>query len=412
MGKFADVFLGILTAMGGFVEIGELTFSLNAGRRFEHAMLWIVLLGGVGIMVYCEMAGRIAAVKHQAVFSLIRERDGFSAGLLTLVAANVVNLLTCAAEVGGVALVWQLLSGWPYRILLLAALAFFVIVVWSMPFEWIERVFGLGGLLMIVFVVFAIRLHPDWGSVAAGFVPALPSNGERRDALLYAFYAVALLSSIMLPYETYFYASGGIEDRWKPADVSLNRVVVIVGFSLGALLCAALVVVGAEFFKPRSIDPALPGSAALAVADSFANTGLYVALLGMFFAFAGAAIETALSAAYNLAQFAGWPWGLDKRPRDAARFALSWIAVFVLATAVVMTGIDPVSVVEYSIVFSVVVLPLSYFPVLAVARDRRIMGPHANGPLANVLGWFYLALITVAALAAIPLFVATHAGQG
>jgi Mn2+/Fe2+ NRAMP family transporter len=229
---------------------------------------------------------------------------------------------------------------------------------------------------------------------------------------MYAFYGVALLSSIMLPYETYFYASGGIEDRWKPADVTLNRVVVIIGFTLGATLAAALVVVGAEFFKPHSIDPALPGTAALAAGDMFASVGLYVALLGMFFAFAGAAIETALSAAYNLAQFAGWPWGLDKRPREAPRFALAWIVVFVLATAVVMTGIDPVSVVEYSIVFSVVVLPLSYFPVLAVARDRGIMGPNANGPLANVLGWFYLALITVAALAAIPLFVATHAGQG
>jgi manganese transport protein len=410
--KVLEIFLGILTAMGGFVEIGELTFTLNGGRRFEYALLWVVLLGTVGIMVYCEMAGRIAAVKHQAVFSLIRERDGFSAGLLTLVAASIVNLLTCAAEVGGVALLWQLLSGWPYRGLLLAALFFFVIVVWSTPFKWIERIFGLGGLLMIVFIVAAVRLDPDWGSVGAGLVPSLPRGAGGRDTLMYAFYGVALLSSIMLPYETYFYASGGIEDRWKPADVTLNRVVVIIGFTLGATLAAALVVVGAEFFKPHSIDPALPGTAALAAGDMFASVGLYVALLGMFFAFAGAAIETALSAAYNLAQFAGWPWGLDKRPREAPRFALAWIVVFVLATGVVMTGIDPVSVVEYSIVFSVVVLPLSYFPVLAVARDRGIMGPYANGPLANVLGWFYLALITVAALAAIPLFVATHAGQG
>jgi manganese transport protein len=412
MGKIAEVFLGILTAMGGFVEIGELTFTLNAGTRFQYALLWIVVLGTVGIMVYCEMAGRIAAVKHQAVFSLIRERDGFRAGLLTLVTANVVNLLTCAAEVGGVALLWQLLSGWPYRTLLVAALIFFLLVVWSTPFKWIERIFGLGGLLMIVFIASALREGPDWSRAAAGLLPSLPQGEGSRDTLMYVFYGVALLSSIMLPYETYFYASGGIEDRWKPGDVALNRVVVVLGFSLGALLSAALVVVGAEFFRPRSIDPSLPGSAALAAARSFGNVGLYVALLGMFFAFAGAAIETALSAAYNLAQFAGWPWGLDKRPRTAARFALSWIAVFVLATAVVMTGVDPVSVVEYSIVFSVVVLPLSYFPVLSVARDRAIMGKHANGPIANALGWFYLALITVAAVAAIPLFVATHAGQG
>jgi Mn2+/Fe2+ NRAMP family transporter len=50
--------------------------------------------------------------------------------------------------------------------------------------------------------------------------------------------------------------------------------------------------------------------------------------------------------------------------------------------------------------------------VLAVARDKTIMGEHVNGPLANAFGWFYLALITVAAIAALPLFVMTHAGQG
>jgi len=411
MAKFAEVFLGILTAMGGFVEIGELTFALNAGTTFGYALLWVVLLGTGGIMVYCEMAGRIAAVKRQAVFSLIRERDGFSAGLLTLVCANLVNLLTCAAEVGGVALIWQLLSGWPYRGLLVAALVFLVVVVWSTPFKWIERIFGLGGLLMVVFAVAALRFDPDWGRVAAGFVPSLPQLGE-RDTLLFAFYGVALMSSIMLPYETYFYASGGIEDHWKPADVALNRIVVVVGFGLGGALAVALVAVGAEFFKAHGLEPALPGTAALAAADVLGNVGLYVALLGMFFAFAGAAIETALSGAYNLAQFAGWPWGLDKRPRDAPRFAISWVAVFVLATIVVMTGIDPVSVVEVSIVFSVVVLPLSFFPVLAVARDKGIMGKHANGPVANALGWFYLVAITAAALAAIPLFVLTHGGKG
>jgi Mn2+/Fe2+ NRAMP family transporter len=132
----------------------------------------------------------------------------------------------------------------------------------------------------------------------------------------------------------------------------------------------------------------------------------------MFFAFAGAAIETALASAYNLAQFAGWPWGKSKRPGEAGRFTLAWAAVFVAGTAIVMTGVDPVKVVEYSIVFSVVVLPFTYFPVLMVARDKRIMGTHANKRFGNALGWFYLVFISLAALAAIPLFLLTHEGQG
>ena len=132
----------------------------------------------------------------------------------------------------------------------------------------------------------------------------------------------------------------------------------------------------------------------------------------MFFAFGGAAIETSLSSAYNLAQFAGWPWGKHLPRRHAGRFTLSWIATFALATLVALSGVNPVTIVEYSIVFSVVILPFTYFPVLAVASDRNIMGDHANGWLANALGWFYLVLITAAGIAALPLLVLTQGGRG
>jgi len=223
---------------------------------------------------------------------------------------------------------------------------------------------------------------------------------------------VAVVSLIMLPYETYFYASGGIEDEWKPADVGLNRFVVLVGFALGGLLSASLVGVGTEYFAPNEIQPQSPGAAALGIAHVFGPIGLLLALGGMFFAFGGAAIETALSSAYNLAQFAGWPWGKHLRRRHAGRFTLSWLATFALAAVVALSGVNPISIVEYSIVFSVVILPFTYFPVLAVASDRTIMGKHANGPLANALGWFYLVLITGAGIAALPLLFLTHGGRG
>src|SRR5437764_2785550 len=88
MTNFLELFLGILTAMGGFVEVGELTFAVNAGAKFGYSLLWIAALGTVGIVVYGEMAGRVAAVRAQPVFSLIRERVGFDAGLVTLSAAT------------------------------------------------------------------------------------------------------------------------------------------------------------------------------------------------------------------------------------------------------------------------------------------------------------------------------------
>jgi hypothetical protein len=62
MQKVLEIFLSILTAVGGFVEIGELVFAVDAGAKFGYSLLWVVLLGTVGIIVYGEMSGRIAAV--------------------------------------------------------------------------------------------------------------------------------------------------------------------------------------------------------------------------------------------------------------------------------------------------------------------------------------------------------------
>ena len=165
MKKIFQIALGILSAIGGFVDIGDLVFNTQAGATFGFQLLWVVVVGVVGIIVYSEMCGRVSAVAKRPVFDLVRERTGFGAGLETLVASEVVSLMTCAAEVGGVAICLQLSSGLPYRVLILVAISGLVVCSWVLPFEWIERIFGYLGLGLLVFVVAAIKLHPDWGEV-------------------------------------------------------------------------------------------------------------------------------------------------------------------------------------------------------------------------------------------------------
>src|SRR5436189_275230 len=54
--------LGILTALGGFVDIGEMVFATQAGARFGYELLWPVVIGAFAIIVYAEMCGRVAIV--------------------------------------------------------------------------------------------------------------------------------------------------------------------------------------------------------------------------------------------------------------------------------------------------------------------------------------------------------------
>jgi len=67
--------------------------------------------------------------------------------------------------------------------------------------------------------------------------------------------------------------------------------------------------------------------------------------------------------------------------------------------------------VEYAVLFSILVLPLTYLPLLLLAGDKTYMRQHVNGRVARSLGWLYFAIITLAAVAAIPLFILTSGGQ-
>jgi Mn2+/Fe2+ NRAMP family transporter len=85
--------------------------------------------------------------------------------------------------------------------------------------------------------------------------------------------------------------------------------------------------------------------------------------------------------------------------------------MFALALVIVQTRVDPVQLTEYAVIFSVLALPLTYFPVLLIARDRTFMGDKANGPLAGVMGWLYFVILTVVSLAAVPLLLITDGGS-
>ena len=63
-------------------------------------------------------------------------------------------------------------------------------------------------------------------------------------------------------------------------------------------------------------------------------------------------------------------------------------------------------------IFSVVALPLTYLPILLIANDHTYMGSKTNGKLANVFGVVYFVVIIAIAIAAIPLMLVTHGGQG
>lgn len=58
--------------------------------------------------------------------------------------------------------------------------------------------------------------------MALSFIPNVPGLESRQEYYSYAYFVVALLSSVMLPYETYFYAAGAIEVLILTSQIKLK----------------------------------------------------------------------------------------------------------------------------------------------------------------------------------------------
>jgi manganese transport protein len=402
--------LGIMTALGGFIDLGQIIFTMQAGALFGYSLLWVMIPGTIAIILYMEMCGRIAAVAHRPVFEVIRKRMGKRLGVATLAASNLLNLITCAAELCGVGIVLKLLTGWNARLSMCAAVALLVVLIWLMKFQWIERTFGILGLLMVVFAVSVFVIKPDWHAVGSGFLPRVPTHGS-HDTLLYAYFAVGIFSALLMEYEVHFYSSGAIEEDWKIENLNENILVATLGTILGALLTCALLILAALVFLPRHIFPEILSTTVMPAAVKLGPTTVRIALLGMLACIAGAAVETALSGAYNICQFYDLAWGKNKKPTSVAIFTGIWIGMFITATGLALSGIEPTTLVNVGIIFGMVIMPITYYPILRSAGDRKLLGKHANNKFLNFAAWSMLAIITVAALAALPLMIITNSGQ-
>ena len=356
-------------------------------------------------MVFAEMSGRVAAIGGKPNFDLVRDRFPRWLSLGTLVASLILTVMTLAAELGGLGFILNYFFDVSVGFFVLVGLVAVAAAAWFLPFEWIERVFGYLGLGLVVYVASTINLDPDWGEVGNGLVP----GGD--DTTLYWYFVVGLIAAALMPYEIYFYSSGAIEEKWGKKDLTVNRLNAFVGFGLGGLLALGVMISAAETLLPRGISPDSIGTVALIAEVPYGETGLLLAMLGILFALGGATIDCAFSAAYNLAQHQGWKWGKRRGLAREPRFLASLVGFAVIAYAIVQTGVDPVQLTEYAVIFSMPVLPLTYLPVLLAGNDRRLMGDEVNGPLARVLGWAYFVLICGLAVAAPILFIATNGGS-
>src|SRR3954470_12064732 len=123
MKKVLEIALGIVTSIGGFLEIGSIVTAAQAGAEYRAELIWAIALGGICVMFLVEMSGRFAAVSKHTITDALRERFGAIFFLICSAPLVMIMFLVLVAEIGGVCIALELSTGvsfqwWAFPVML------------------------------------------------------------------------------------------------------------------------------------------------------------------------------------------------------------------------------------------------------------------------------------------------------
>jgi Mn2+/Fe2+ NRAMP family transporter len=394
-----DLILGIVTSIGGFVEVGSISTAAQAGSEFGFQLLWAIAAATIMLAMFVEMSGRLAAVSRQTLAAAVRERFGIHFQIVPLAAELILDVLLLAAEIGGAAIAVKLLTGVGFLWWILPVGLIVWVVLWTFGFAVIEYGLGLLGLLTLSFVVSAWRTGPTLADVGVSMAPSLPTH----DHLRYAFLAVSILGATVSPHLLNFYSSGAVEEKMTESELWVNRTTAYLGTCFGGVVSMGVLVTSAMVLGPRHILVDSYEQAALMFVPAFGRWAIALFALALGIGCFGAAVEISLNAGYTFAQSLGWSWGANKPRRETARFTSAFTFVLAAAIAVALLGFDPLRLTMISVALTVVIMPAVVLPFLVLMNDEKFVKEHTTGRIGNGVLAALTILAGLLALVVIPL---------
>lgn len=385
---------GLLAGLSDDDPAGITTYSI-LGARYGYQLLWVLLLSTIALIVFHELGARMGVVTGRGLAALVRERYGGRVAIVAVGALTVANFGTMCAELAGVAAGAELLGGVPKGISVPIAGLGVSILVLKGSFHRVEHVLLLLSSVFAAYLVSGFLAHPDWGAAARGLVvPSMPSG---RDAVLVA---VATVGTTLAPWGLAFIQSYAADKRIPVSELRFERVDVIAGAILTGVIGVFVVVSCAATLHVRGVDVNQASDAAQALRPLAGNLAATLFGLGFVGAALLAAAVVPMSTAYSVAEGLGRPAEVDDTFGEAPTFYVVFgLVVSGAAAIVLLPGAPLVEILFLSQALNAVLL-LAVLPFLiALSRDRTLMGDHALGRAGLVATCTALALVTGAVVA-------------
>ena len=353
-----------------YVDPGNFATNFSAGAQFGYGLAWVVALANLMAMMVQYLSAKVGVATGRDLPELCRERFPRAVTRVLWAQAELIAIATDLAEFVGASIGLNLLFHVPPLVagLMTAVVAFGILALHQRGYRRFElAITALLGIVSLGFAYNLVAAHAAPASMAAGFVPHLPSS-----ALLLA---SGIIGATVMPHVIYLHSAltksrvPCTDDAERRELLRFQRLDVVVALGAAGLINLAMLFVAAAVFSHTG------QRAANSIQGAHAGLGHLVGG-GAALAFAVALLASGLSSS-SVGTYAGqvvMQGFIQRRIPLFARRALTMLpALLVLGLNLPATA---------SLVISQVVLsfgiPFALVPLLLLTRRADVMGALVN----------------------------------
>jgi manganese transport protein len=377
----------------GYMDPGNWATDLAGGSKFGYKLVWVLLMSNLMALLLQSLSARLGIVRGRDLAQANRETYPRSVNLVLYLLAEVAIAACDLAEVLGMAIGIQLLTGLPliWGVLITILDTFLFLLLQRLGIRKMEAfIIALVAIIGLSFLIEIILAKPNLAEVATGFVPTIPGN----EAL---YIAIGIIGATVMPHNLYLH-SALVQTRKFKRDpqgikraLKLNFIDSTIALNLAFFVNAAILVLAATvFFKTGRTDVA-EIKTAHELLDKFLGTKLAPTLFAVALIAAGQSSTITGTLAGQIVM-EGYlhlrinPW--------IRRLMTRLIAIIPTVIVILINGEKNI---DSLLILSQVVLSLqlgfAVIPLILFVSDKKTMGAFVIKPFTKVTAWLITSIL-------------------
>jgi NRAMP (natural resistance-associated macrophage protein)-like metal ion transporter len=402
---------GLTTGASDDDPSGIATYS-QTGAQFGFQFLWLSIWTYPLMGAVQEMCARIGLVTGRGLAGNIRvhyPRRILYICTILLFAANAANI---GADLGAMAKAVQLLNPKLNFSFIVVSFAFLSLMLQIFtPYVRYAKYLKWLALVLFSYVLSSILAHLNWGDVLRhAYTPSLRFDKESLILIC------AILGTTISPYLFFWQTSQEVEEQilqgkttlrqrqvaTPDADIKSMRIDVWSGMFLSNLVMFFIIAAcGGVLYAHGITNITSAAQAAEALRPFAGNATFFLFAIGIIGTGFLAIPVLAGASSYAISESLRWKEGLYRNLGQAYAFYGIIIISMLVGLGINFLGIDPIKALIYAAVANGLVAPVILFLIVRMSGNKHIMGRWANKPLARIIGWTAVIVMTVSGAAAI-----------